>query len=90
MKQVMTRGRRAKPQTSILRHDYRGSHDTCNDVPNTEMAILSFSLSPEATGRIHELLLCLAKFSESVCLEARNEKAGCRSLTVQRHVLTQE
>ena len=38
------------------------------------MAILSFSLSPEATGRIYELLVCLAKFGESVSIEARSEK----------------
>lgn len=38
------------------------------------MAILSFSLSAEATARVHDLLLCLAKFGESVCLEARNDK----------------
>lgn len=42
------------------------------------MAILSFSLSPEATGRIYELLICLAKFGESVSIEARSEKARLR------------
>ena len=39
------------------------------------MATLSFSLSHEATGRIYDALVCLAKFGESVSLEARNEKA---------------
>ena len=39
------------------------------------MGILSFSLTPEATGRVHELLLCLAKFGESVSIEAKSEKA---------------
>lgn len=39
------------------------------------MSVLSFSLSPEATGRIYEQLVCLAKFGESVSIEARSEKA---------------
>lgn len=38
------------------------------------MAVVSFSLTPEATGRVYELLLCLAKFGETVSLEARSEK----------------
>ena len=32
------------------------------------MAVLSFSLTPEATGRIYEALVCLAKFGESVAI----------------------
>ena len=43
------------------------------------MAILNFSLSPEATGRVYELLVCLAKFGESVCIEAKSEKARVMS-----------
>lgn len=39
------------------------------------MAVLSFSLTPEATGRVYELLTCLAKFGETLSLEARGEKA---------------
>lgn len=38
------------------------------------MAILTFSLSPEATGRIYEALICLAKFGESVSIEAKHHK----------------
>lgn len=38
------------------------------------MAVLSFSLSAEATGRIYESLVCLAKFGESVSLEAKKDK----------------
>lgn len=38
------------------------------------MAVLSFSLTPEATGRVYELLICLAKFGETVSLEARSGK----------------
>ena len=40
------------------------------------MALLKFSLSPEATVRIHDLLLCLAKFGDSVCLEARSDRVS--------------
>jgi cell cycle checkpoint control protein RAD9A len=38
------------------------------------MAVLSFSLTPEATGRVYEALVCLAKFGESVAIEARGDK----------------
>lgn len=38
------------------------------------MSILKFSLSPESTGRIHDLLLCLAKFGEYVSFEARGDQ----------------
>jgi len=38
------------------------------------MAILQAALSPEATARVHDLLLCLAKFGETICIEARNDK----------------
>ena len=40
------------------------------------MTVLSFSLTPEATGRIHDALVCLAKFGEFVAIEARAEKVG--------------
>jgi len=39
------------------------------------MAILSFSFAADATGRLYELLVCLAKFGESVSIEAKKEKA---------------
>ncbi len=53
------------------------------------MTALNFSLSPEATAHVYELLVCLAKFGETVALEARNEKArialppGCISNLMQ-------
>jgi hypothetical protein len=43
---------------------------------NQSMAVLSFSLTPEATGRVYEALVCLAKFGESVAIEARGDKAS--------------
>ncbi|KAK4494038.1 hypothetical protein PRZ48_015225 [Zasmidium cellare] len=48
------------------------------------MAVLSFSLTPEATGRVYELLICLAKFGETVSLEARSEKLTLTALNLSR------
>lgn len=38
--------------------------------------MLGFSLTPEATERVYEALVCLAKFGESVAIEARGDKVG--------------
>ena len=38
-----------------------------------EMSALSFSFSPEATAKVHDALICLAKFGETVCMEARGD-----------------
>lgn len=35
---------------------------------------LRFVLKPEAVIRVHDAVLCLAKFSEIVSLEAREDK----------------
>ena len=40
------------------------------------MTVLSFSLTPEATARVYELLVCLAKFGESVAIEAKSDKVA--------------
>ena len=48
------------------------------------MAILSFSLSPEATGLVYELLVCLAKFGEQVSIEARSDKLTITALNLSR------
>ncbi|KAK4619625.1 DNA repair protein rad9 [Fulvia fulva] len=48
------------------------------------MATLSFSLTPEATGRVYELLTCLAKFGDAVSLEARSEKLTLTALNSSR------
>ncbi len=50
------------------------------------MTVLSFSLTPEATGRFHDALVCLAKFGEFVSLEARKDKAGPTVVIVQRPI----
>jgi len=38
------------------------------------MTTLNFTLSPQATQKVHEALLCLSKFSEFVSLEARRNQ----------------
>lgn len=48
------------------------------------MAVLDFSLSPDATSRIYELLTCLAKFGDAVSMEARSEKLTLTALNSSR------
>ena len=53
------------------------------------MAHLSFSLLPNALIRLHDALICLAKFSESVALEAEYDLVSL-STTIQskKNILT--
>ncbi|KAF2834933.1 hypothetical protein M501DRAFT_485677 [Patellaria atrata CBS 101060] len=44
------------------------------------MVTLNFTLTPGAASRIHDLLLCLSKFSESVQIEARKERLALTAL----------
>jgi cell cycle checkpoint control protein RAD9A len=37
------------------------------------MVTLNFTLTPEASARLHDLLSCLAKFSDTVSIEARKD-----------------
>lgn len=37
------------------------------------MAVLRFSLDPAALGKLHDALVCLGRFHESVCLEATRD-----------------
>ena len=38
------------------------------------MHTLNFTLTPEGVSRIHDAVLCLAKFSETVSMEARHSR----------------
>ncbi|KAJ4304998.1 hypothetical protein N0V90_000526 [Kalmusia sp. IMI 367209] len=38
------------------------------------MVVLNFTLTPEAASKIHDLLVCLGKFSDTVAIEARRER----------------
>jgi cell cycle checkpoint control protein RAD9A len=42
----------------------------------SNMAILNFTLSPEALSKLHDALVCLGKFSEAVSIEAVHDKVG--------------
>ena len=44
------------------------------------MVTLKFSLSPEAAAKVHDMLSCLAKFSDTVSLEARKDHVSISSL----------
>lgn len=52
--------------------------------------MLEFSLSPENCSKLHDALLCLAKFSDSVSVEARSgqvlQEARCSCInTINRY-----
>ncbi len=43
-------------------------------VEEKEMHTLTFTLSPEGVIRVHDAVVCLSKFGESVSIEARHDK----------------
>ena len=49
------------------------------------MHSLSFSLTLEGVVRIHDAVLCLAKFSEVVSLEARKDKVRGNPFCLRRY-----
>lgn len=54
------------------------------------MAVLSFTLSEEGVAVLHDALVCIVKFSEDVCLEAKKERVStptCLLLTLFTDVL---
>jgi cell cycle checkpoint control protein RAD9A len=42
------------------------------------MVVLNFTLTPEAAAKVHDILVCLGKFSDRVAIEARKERVGRR------------
>ena len=48
------------------------------------MARMSFSLLPNALIRLHDTLICLAKFNESVALEAEYDLARLSLVSASR------
>ncbi|OBT62666.1 hypothetical protein VE03_07509 [Pseudogymnoascus sp. 23342-1-I1] len=48
------------------------------------MAVLTFTLSPEAVGKMHDALICLGKFNESVSLEATRDHLVLTALNTTR------
>ena len=51
------------------------------------MPTLVFTLVPEGVVRIHDAMLCLAKFSDTIGLEARRDQVGF-SLQKDRRILS--
>jgi cell cycle checkpoint control protein RAD9A len=48
------------------------------------MAVLNFTLMPDAAAKLHDLLVCLGKFSDTVAIEARRDRVGFNPLEVTR------
>jgi hypothetical protein len=71
-----TREGKLRPPRNVKTTNHQQSHTQRLTLTNQNMAVLSFSLTPEATGRIYEALVCLAKFGEAVAIEARGDKAS--------------
>ena len=44
-----------------------------------KMVELEFTLSPEGCARVHDALLCMNKFSDTVAVEARADRVGSSS-----------
>ena len=50
--------------------------------------ILSFSLNLDGVIRIHNAVQCLAKFSDTVSLEARSDRVSCSLIDASNHCCT--
>lgn len=77
-----TREARRLPATTLHLSQYDSTNPS--KTPSTygsatAMTVLSFSLSPIATGHIYDALICLAKFGEAVSIEAKGEKVCIKS-----------
>jgi cell cycle checkpoint control protein RAD9A len=38
------------------------------------MVVLNFTLTPEAAAKVHDILVCLGKFSDTVAIEAKRQR----------------
>ncbi|KAH3917939.1 DNA repair protein rad9 [Parastagonospora nodorum] len=48
------------------------------------MVVLNFTLTPEAASKVHDLLACLSKFSDTVAIEAKRERFTFTALNTSR------
>ncbi|KAH4055337.1 DNA repair protein rad9 [Parastagonospora nodorum] len=48
------------------------------------MVVLNFTLTPEAASKVHDLLACLGKFSDTVAIEAKRERFTFTALNTSR------
>ena len=51
----------------------------CESLCRAKMVVLNFTLTPEAASKIHDVLVCLGKFSDTVAIEARRERVSHQS-----------
>jgi hypothetical protein len=72
-------GSRLPPKASALGNLYLNhfllpsKSESSQEKKTFAMSALSFAFSPEATAKVHDALICLAKFGETVCMEARGD-----------------
>jgi hypothetical protein len=52
------------------------------------MVVLNFTLTPEAAAKVHDLLVCLGKFSDTVSIEAKRERVGQRHFSCHASVIS--
>jgi hypothetical protein len=52
------------------------------------MVVLNFTLTPEAASKIHDLLVCLGKFSDTVAIEARRERVNPRHFSYYTSIIS--
>ncbi|EAT84645.2 hypothetical protein SNOG_08369 [Parastagonospora nodorum SN15] len=50
------------------------STSPCDARSGLAMVVLNFTLTPEAASKVHDLLACLSKFSDTVAIEAKRER----------------
>ncbi|KAF2133318.1 hypothetical protein P153DRAFT_308006 [Dothidotthia symphoricarpi CBS 119687] len=53
------------------------------------MVVLNFTLTPEAASKVHDLLVCLGKFSDTVAIEARRERFTFTALNPSKSAYAQ-
>src|SRR3546814_7724096 len=51
-------------------------HTLCSLTRISKMVVLNFTLTPEAASKIHDFLVCLGKFRDTVAIEARRDRVG--------------
>jgi cell cycle checkpoint control protein RAD9A len=54
------------------------------------MVSLKFVLTPEAAARVHNVLVCISKFSESVSIEARKDRVSQATRNLRVIVMTRQ
>jgi hypothetical protein len=64
------------------------STSACDARSGLAMVVLNFTLTPEAASKVHDLLACLGKFSDTVAIEAKRERVGQRHFSYQASIIS--